>query len=279
MTRLRHIKMGSSFSPLGGNALVPSNARILPAQTWVDNIDQFVSSAYDYGVSITGPLTYIDPTLLNTWLFYSCSYISGSTSIDLSGKSLTTSNIDEILSVLANTVEANGFYGGILDLSGGTNAPPTPESTPVDGEWSLDVAAMVADTPVNLFDDGEGYANLLFSVFLSSSIDFADSTPGSVGYGQNVMVGIQDSPPLESVAEYIANALEVGFSGTVLSGTFTLDYSPNVAIGPISGSGPGLTIVNPGIPYAENGSIWTFYNHNWTLKFNDPLGNPVTYVL
>ncbi len=269
----RKIKSGGGFIPLGGNAAVSPTAPIQPPQAFVDCALLIFYAAVEFDLSGKG-IVDIDPELLRSALGRGTEVGYSWLSYNLANNALSQSTVDGVLAALA----ADNIHTGVINLSGGTNAFPTPASMPVNGEWSLDVASMVEDTEVKLIDEGEGYAQDAFTVLLSSSMDFADSVTAGFGYGQYVTVGVQDNPSQALIAEYVSTALGVGLTGTVVSGTFVLDYAPNVAVGPISGSGPGMTIDNPGVPYAENANIWTLYNNGWTVRINDPQANPVTYT-
>lgn len=111
----------------GGNATVPNDAPIQPAQAFVDAFGGEISSglfakAGRYIFSNSGIES------LNADEIFAA-FLNGEVIDDLivllDGNALDTQSIDGVLSVLGAGQAANGGAPGYLDLSGGTNAAPS----------------------------------------------------------------------------------------------------------------------------------------------------------
>ena len=112
-------------SYLGGNATVPDNAPILPHQAFVDCFMKLAdTSTQTLDFSNMG-ITHLDGDVLILK-----AYTFGATTMDLSDNALVTSEVDDILQVLA---QYSIGQGTTVNLSGGTNGAPTNDLTHQDG--------------------------------------------------------------------------------------------------------------------------------------------------
>ena len=114
----------------GGNATVPVDAPIQPAQAFVDNIEAATFAIPNTGTLVLSnqEITYIKPgSALDGFNLYAyvrfVASLGGVPSILLDGNKITNTNA--ILAAIAAVVVDNSVSGGTLDLSGGTNAAPT----------------------------------------------------------------------------------------------------------------------------------------------------------
>lgn len=139
------------YLPRGGNATVPNDALILPAQAFVDFTYQW--GGFDPGVFNTGGpdgvlgitfpnkgLTKIAGVLLNiytnltneTWM-----------ALDLSGNALSSAEVDQIIhNCIVVGINNEPAIQSTIDLSGGTSQQPTQGAAWVDA-WALSLQSEV----------------------------------------------------------------------------------------------------------------------------------------
>lgn len=106
----------------GGGATLPTaplaTPPMLPHQAYIDGLAASVGIMNAYNFGGLG-ITWIDAALIQ-YLFYG----GGSKSFSFAGNAIT--NVDELLTEIANFCQANYVSSFTLDFSGGTNASPTP---------------------------------------------------------------------------------------------------------------------------------------------------------
>lgn len=111
----------------GGNATVPVDAPILPAQAFVDNIAALSHIRAALNLSNKSITHFSAATLLydgsNGWM-HDAWGVSNQADVNLSGNALSASEVNGILAAALAFCIADSAVTN-LDLSGGTNAAPT----------------------------------------------------------------------------------------------------------------------------------------------------------
>lgn len=179
----------------GGNATVPNDAPIQPAQAYVDNIIYFTNLDNGYP---TMPLplsnkgiTFLDADLIHRWFARTWQVAN------LSGNALSESNVNAILARLVADSDS-AYNASEINLSGGTNAAPT--ITPAaaiasSGESNINVSPLFDREQPQLGkptygDSVDGNSDTVQIVYTNSQIPLAagglsDSTPKWVIYDPN----------------------------------------------------------------------------------------------
>lgn len=138
--------MGLMYSPRstgGGNATVPNDAPILPAQAYVDSwikIDSYGELGRHHLYNGTFMDFYINKgiTSLSSLFIQTIHDVmqqNGYMELDLSGNAMSVASVNAVLAGLVDLV-GNGSY---IDVSGGTNGAPT-------GQGITDKNALIANT-------------------------------------------------------------------------------------------------------------------------------------
>lgn len=191
------------------NAHVPANAPIQPPQAWVDlaPLYFFAATGDDFpDLSNRGLTSVLGGGDSSTFSLVSLLRAYSSTTgaypfLNLSGNALT--NTDDILAGFAEFT-LNYLVSGLnIDLSGGTNAAPTParaaESVDVADHYRPTGSAPLDADPIALLP----YNGVNGEVTFDPAIGFSASGTS----GGAIIVGIMDLPGVEAVAGYIADRL------------------------------------------------------------------------
>lgn len=215
-----------SYEPRSGNAAVPNDAPIQPAQAFVDNIVAFSTIPINGDPAIVLPfpstVTHFDPTWFGEWVNVQMQVWnqvggSGLLTANLSGTALDLASVNGIIA--AYFAKIGSFTGntGLLNISGGTAAAPV---LPV---FHVDLTNLVlpgGDVQFG-FCGAAGNSNVFD---FQPSIDFADSSVAWDGESSFIQIGIQDLTP--TPAQVIAKAVALGGGKIVDSGSNVITISP-----------------------------------------------------
>lgn len=259
-----------------GNANVPNDAPILPAQAFVDNIMQANGSfanASGFQLSNKG-FTHFDQRFLynynadsgfNAGFFPFAGNNGWTFDVDLSGNALPVEDINAILATSVIAQNDFGFNPGVvtLDLSGGTNAAPTGIAH-VDGQYTLDVSAL---GQLDFIFGPNSFEN---SIQLDGGHDLADSYIAGGCCDASMNIGINDNPTIDQITAKILElfpsdpALGTATStGHIISATVSNDtYLP------IINNGSQGTIFNSGTAAGQNADKQTLEDNGWTVLTN-----------
>jgi hypothetical protein len=116
--------MGLMYSPRGGgNATVPNDAPILPAQAFVDNIAKFIGGGVTHSINISNQgITHLDGEMVMIGWAQDVESANAHFDLNASGNAIPTSDVDSLLAQFI----LSQIHTAVLNVSGGTSGLPTP---------------------------------------------------------------------------------------------------------------------------------------------------------
>ncbi len=282
------INGSASYPGLGGNATVPNDSVIEPAQAYVNAWPTIISNLPGT-LSIHGegvPITDLTEDLFTMMGGILGAITSGGTPTfngDMSGEALDSSTVDAILGWLHFNASDSGsswWQNGSIDMSGGTNAPPTPEQIHID-----EIDTFQFNYPANNGDSFAVYSNSSGTPYWVIVTNFDNSIPlasssYSGGLPATLTIGIQDNPSAVDMAAKWASILEAnGFgdgggyydlltiSGATVTGTSSVDGNLPFGVGSCA-SCTGVQ-VKAGQNYERNNDLNQLVTvFGWTVNTN-----------
>jgi hypothetical protein len=230
------------------NALVPDAAPIQPAQAFVDNIGKFARG--DTGaIAISDPyISHIAPASVATFDKIAQFAVGTGANINFSGCALPLADVNGILAQLA----VNGNSTGTLNLTGGTNAIPTPVQSRINGRWTITITG----TPVGTITLADANANT--------------TTPA---FGTDIDVTSADATTIATnTANFINGLAFAGWTASAASGVITVTVTADASLPLTAGgdSATNLTIADTaaGQPFIQNADKTTLESKTWAVTTN-----------
>ena len=115
----------------------PVDAIMAPPQVWANNVQVWLDNdAYFLQLGNAG-VTRLSDAGLYGWLYKQKLTTTSSVGVNLVGNALPSTEIEIILSAVANFITNVGNYITGIDISGGSNAAPVPQQVQQNGIWRV----------------------------------------------------------------------------------------------------------------------------------------------